>query len=436
MTDVSILTDEPDRLVEVSRDEPAVITGSREQLLYLLAEAAEIEHTLMCCYLYAAFSLKRPGEPGLDERESDAVARWRAAIMNVAIEEMGHLLIVANLTVACGGQPHFGRPNFPISPGYFPSGVVVRLAGFSRETIEHFIFLERPQGVEGDDSDAFEQQDYSRAPRLVGLMPSAQDYTTIGHLYASIRTNIEDLAERIGPAALFIGPASAQVGPAIMDLPGVTLIDSIESAGAAIDTVIDQGEGSRDDRDESHYRSFIAIRDEFDALCAADASFEPAWPAADNPVLRRPPHPEQRVFVDEPEAARVLDFACASYGLLLRLLVQCFGRRDGNDGGGDEATSHATLMNAAITLMHVVGATGDALARLPASSAAPGVNAGMSFTMLRGVEPLLSGRSEALLLHELTCRLADGVAALPPVPRLKEAGLAALADSFARPKPT
>ena len=27
--------------------EPAVVTGTREQLLHLLAEAAEIEHTLM-----------------------------------------------------------------------------------------------------------------------------------------------------------------------------------------------------------------------------------------------------------------------------------------------------------------------------------------------------------------------------------------------------
>ena len=33
------------------------IPTSREQLWALLAEAAEIEHHLMCCYLYAAFSL-------------------------------------------------------------------------------------------------------------------------------------------------------------------------------------------------------------------------------------------------------------------------------------------------------------------------------------------------------------------------------------------
>ena len=32
---------------------------AREQLLHTLYEAAELEHNLMCTYLYAAFSLKR-----------------------------------------------------------------------------------------------------------------------------------------------------------------------------------------------------------------------------------------------------------------------------------------------------------------------------------------------------------------------------------------
>ncbi len=31
----------------------------REQLIHVLTEAAEIEHNLLCSYLYAAFSLKR-----------------------------------------------------------------------------------------------------------------------------------------------------------------------------------------------------------------------------------------------------------------------------------------------------------------------------------------------------------------------------------------
>jgi hypothetical protein len=44
--------------IDVDSAEAAIVVGPREQLFHLLAEAAEIEHTLMCCYLYAAFSLK------------------------------------------------------------------------------------------------------------------------------------------------------------------------------------------------------------------------------------------------------------------------------------------------------------------------------------------------------------------------------------------
>ena len=43
--------------------EPRIQVETREELIYLLAEAAAIEHNLMCCYLYAAWSLKR-GERG------------------------------------------------------------------------------------------------------------------------------------------------------------------------------------------------------------------------------------------------------------------------------------------------------------------------------------------------------------------------------------
>jgi hypothetical protein len=81
-----------------AHNEPDIILGSREQLLHLLAEAAEIEHTLMCSYMYAAFSLRRPGESGLTSTEAQAVERWRKSIMEIAVQEMGHLLLVANLT--------------------------------------------------------------------------------------------------------------------------------------------------------------------------------------------------------------------------------------------------------------------------------------------------------------------------------------------------
>ena len=50
---------------------------SREQLLFNLYEAAELEHNLMCTYLYAAFSLRSGEGEGLSSAEAAAVAGWR-----------------------------------------------------------------------------------------------------------------------------------------------------------------------------------------------------------------------------------------------------------------------------------------------------------------------------------------------------------------------
>jgi hypothetical protein len=386
----------------VEAAEPDIVLGSREQLLHLLAEAAEIEHTLMCSYLYAVFSLKRSGEESVTAAQGEALERWRKTILNVAVEEMGHLVLVANLTVAVGGRPHFGRPNFPVAPGYFPSGVAVRLTGFDGDTLEHFIFLERPTGVAGHDSDAFEQEDYRREQARPGLMPSAQDYATIGHLYEAIRANLVALDRRIGSDQLFLGSAGDQLDSDVINLEGVKPITDLPGALAAIDIIVEQGEGSSTDRDESHYRSFLAIRDELGALTRSDPGFVPAWPVADSPVLRQPPEPEGKVFIDDPAAAELLDFACATYGLLLRCLVQCFGRSVAHGKLGQKA-----LMSAAIDLMHVLGETATDLARLPASTEAEGINAGMTFTMLRGVEPLLAGKVEQHVLRERVMALAD-----------------------------
>src|SRR4051812_929034 len=118
---------------------------SREHLIHLLTEAAEVEHNILCSYLYAAFSIKRGVEEGLTELESERVAQWRRTILDVAVEEMGHLAIVNNLLVAVGGSPHFDRPNLPLAPGYHPSCCVVRLTPFDRETLDHFIYLEMPE---------------------------------------------------------------------------------------------------------------------------------------------------------------------------------------------------------------------------------------------------------------------------------------------------
>src|SRR5262252_7733973 len=65
--------------------ETKLVVEHREQLWGLLIEAAQIEHMIMCQYLYACFSLKTEPDEGLTAEQADAVARWRETITGVAV---------------------------------------------------------------------------------------------------------------------------------------------------------------------------------------------------------------------------------------------------------------------------------------------------------------------------------------------------------------
>src|ERR1700756_3206165 len=97
---------------QASPEAPFVIEH-REALIYMLCEAAELEHAIMCQYLYAAFSLKQSLEEGLTTEELQAVDRWRKTVSHIATQEMLHLTLVQNLLSAIGASPHLERPNLP-----------------------------------------------------------------------------------------------------------------------------------------------------------------------------------------------------------------------------------------------------------------------------------------------------------------------------------
>ncbi|MBV9562154.1 MAG: ferritin-like protein [Bradyrhizobium sp.] len=240
---------------------------SREQLFCTLTEAVEIEHNLMCCSLYAAFSLKNAALDGIAPEDDLLISRWGRSIMSVAVEEMTHLALVANLMTALGGPPHLGRPNFPIEAGYHPAGVQAKLAPFSSETLQHFIFLERPEGSAEPNGEGFTvQTNYVRALGVHNvLMPSAQDYETVGDLYRAIGDGVQSLAERSGETALFVGDPSARSVRTCSRLPGLMRISGVESALRAIDTIVRQGEGASEDLEGSHFQRFVAIRTELQA---------------------------------------------------------------------------------------------------------------------------------------------------------------------------
>lgn len=396
-----------------TNDTDVPLVASREQLAYLLSEAAELEHGLMCSYLFAAFSLKRRGSD-LTPDEVAAIARWRSTILTVAVEEMLHLCLVQNMLAAIGAAAHMQRPNFPIAPGLYPSQVVLDLARFSADTLEHFIFLERPEGSTATDKH-HDMPHYERQPRVRGLTPSAQDYTTVGALYEGIERGFEELARKLAPAGLFIGDPSTQVERSLVDLEGLHAVTDVPSARRAIGRIIEQGEGGRRHGDDSHFDRFQRIQRELAELRERRPDFDPAHPVVTNPVMNAPADPSHCVHVDDPGTAVVLDLANAAYGLMVQLLAFVFSV-SGNDA------QRTTFMQAAIALMGgVIGPLAELLATLPASTTAPNGTAGMSFTLPRSTHALPRRRAASIVLHERATELAmvcaassDQLAAIAP----------------------
>src|SRR5438477_3759334 len=95
--------------LETDPEAPLVI-NDREALIYTLSRAAELEHLIICQYLFAAFSLKQDSSEGVSMDVLPLLERWRHQLMAIAGQEMLHLALVQNLLTAVGAGPHFGRP--------------------------------------------------------------------------------------------------------------------------------------------------------------------------------------------------------------------------------------------------------------------------------------------------------------------------------------
>jgi CDGSH-type Zn-finger protein/uncharacterized Fe-S cluster protein YjdI len=363
---------------------PAV---TRESLIHQLYEAAELEHNLMCTYLYAAFSLKSGTEEGLSGIEAAATSRWRRAILQVAIEEMGHLTAVWNITAALGGSPRFGRLNFPLDPGALPANVVVRLAPFSAAVLQHFIYLERPKCSDEPDGEGF-SPDFTfvrgiSAPRVT---PMPVDYDTVGAFYDKLAANLREFVARVGEKEAFCGDRNLQISRKEIDFQGCDPVICSITALKAFKAIVDQGEGAEAETADSHFCRFLAIRDELAELRAANPAFEPAFPAAVNPVLRRPVRQGVRVWLENEDVAGTVDVANSAYMLMLRLISHSYLVPR-------PQPLKALCIDLALGLMRAMAPLAERAARLPAGPGSPGCNGGMSFTALRDAAPLPPGAS-------------------------------------------
>ena len=311
--------------------EAPFVIEHREALIYMLCEAAELEHGIMCQYLFAAFSIKQDAVEGLTDDQVATVRRWRERVSHVAAQEMLHLALVQNLLSAIGAAPHLSRPNFPQPASHYPAGVNLTLLPFGEAALRHFMFLERPEGMALHDAPGLAA--YGRAAPAMqpgDIAPHGQDFATVGHLYRSIEAGIEHLAQKYGERRLFVGPPRAQATQQHFRWPELVAVTDVASARRAIDEILEQGEGPRGDWRNAHFGQFVEILDEFEQLREADRGFDPVRPVV--PLNVRPSERDPNVpLVTDPLAQRVMDLFNVCYEILLLMLQRFFAHTEETD---------------------------------------------------------------------------------------------------------
>jgi hypothetical protein len=372
--------------------------ASRSDLLKLLCEAAELEHGIACSYLYAGFSLKREiAEGGMNWEEQQTVRRWASQIYFIASQEMLHLALVWNLTTAIGGTPYYLRPNFPQASKYYPLKAALALEPFGVNSLRRFVQYERPQSLKPE-------RDLERLLTFPGEDGAVIEFNSIGELYALIESGFRGISEK----ELFIGSPDQQMTPALIHFPTIVSVTDLASAVKAIETITHQGEGTRIDRDDSHFGAFVAMLKELLDSKSRGAAFSPARPAMVNPSSGLGlGYGASANAIDDLRAQQVAGLFDSAYSLMLRMLTWSFQV----ENSGVEAQVKEFCAVAIDFMPRVILPLGEGLMLMPAGKKYPGKTAGPGFGLTRHVMLPSKAKNARKLCQERLQELA-GIAAM------------------------
>jgi hypothetical protein len=211
---------------------------------------------------------------------------------------------------------------------------------------------------------------------------------------------VRSLAAKYGEARLFCGPREAQAISASFGWKELVVVGDLASAQAAIDTIIEQGEGARGDWRNAHFGQFANILDEYLEMRASDPGFQPARPVLPSNVRaheRDVPLP----LISDGLTARCADLFNVGYEVLLLVLQRYFGHLEETDA------QLGVLADVALNLMfEVIGPLGRLITRLPVGPEYPGRTAGPSFELFYESDYVLPHRRAAWLVLEERLREA------------------------------
>jgi hypothetical protein len=211
-----------------------------EQLYSYLDSALQLEHATIPPYLMALYSL---------HPETNSAAQQ--IIRVVAVEEMLHLTLVANVLNAIGGTPDLTRAGFvPTYPTHLPDGekdFEVDLQPFTADAVRTFLNIERPAQAPNPASRLVRRARSSHQVLAVSPDDPGMQYYSIGEFYAAIERGLKyvNAAYEAEGRPLFIGDPGRQVTPEYFYSGGGEAIPvtDMSSALAALTLIAEQGEG-------------------------------------------------------------------------------------------------------------------------------------------------------------------------------------------------
>jgi hypothetical protein len=298
--------------------------NNRDDLISYLQTALALEHATIPPYLTAYYSIH-------STTNSDAAHIIRV----VAVEEMLHLTLVANVLNAIGGKPDLTRPGFvPSYPAYLPDGendFTVDLRHFSPEAVETFCKIERPGRAPSADERLVKTPD-GRTPLMVSS-PTTEGmrFYSIGEFYEEIIEGLEKVAA--DDPKLFSGDPALQVGPEYFYSGGgtLTVVSDLDSACRALRFIAAQGEGLDsgiyDDEGElAHYYRFrqLQLGRYYQVGDEPDAPSGPPLGISWDDVYKVKVSARLADFPEGSELARTAREFNAEYGAFLALLTRAF----------------------------------------------------------------------------------------------------------------
>lgn len=264
----------------------------RDEAAFLLKAAAEVEHMLMVHYLFAAYSLKPKGE------HQDEIKGLQNGLLQIAREEMGHLITVQNLLLLIGAPLNFHREHSPYASEIYPFRF--KLEPLSLDSLAKYVVAESPVRCPPE-------MDPERWTFLVEtIQPQAEAANDgcpvmhVGPIFARLRQLFENQDGNGLQDADFRHAGNSRQGrfedwgydpqgkgdgePLIVDSFEAEEPEKVRDAAIeAIQKISDQGEGFDPPTTgpESHFERFFNYYDRVAELI--DQGVEPAWPLTTNP---------------------------------------------------------------------------------------------------------------------------------------------------------